>query len=97
VTQFLQQHPGIYSHYVLLDHQDWLAYHAPEAVAEEWKLIFANSRGGTRILLRSAGLDLSFIHAEVRNRLRFFPELTEPLHIADRVGTYGSLHFAEVI
>jgi S-adenosylmethionine-diacylglycerol 3-amino-3-carboxypropyl transferase len=97
VTQFLQQHPGVYSHYVLLDHQDWLAWHAPAALAEEWELILANSRPGTRILMRSAGLDLSFVPVAVRDRLRFFPKLTEPLHVADRVGTYGSLHLAEVI
>ena len=97
VSQFLQANPGVYSHYVLLDHQDWLAWHEPAALAEEWALIFANSRPGTRILLRSAGLDLSFIPTEVRARLRFFPERTEPLHRTDRVGTYGSLHFAEVL
>ncbi len=97
VSQFLKQNPGVYSHYVLLDHQDWLAHHAPEALAEEWKLIFANSRPGTRILMRSAGMDLSFVPADVRSRLRFFPERTEPLHKIDRVGTYGSMHFAEVL
>jgi S-adenosylmethionine-diacylglycerol 3-amino-3-carboxypropyl transferase len=97
VSQFLQRHPGAYSHYVLLDHQDWLAYQAPEALAEEWRLIFANSRPGTRILMRSAGLDLSFVPAGVRSRLHFIPERTEPLHSTDRVGTYGSLHFAEVL
>jgi len=97
VSQFLVQNPGIYSHFVLLDHQDWLAHHAPDALAEEWKLIFANSRPGTRILMRSAGLDLSFVPANIRSRLRFFPERTEPLHITDRVGTYGSMHFAEVL
>jgi S-adenosylmethionine-diacylglycerol 3-amino-3-carboxypropyl transferase len=97
VSEFLQKNPGVYSHYVLLDHQDWLAWHEPAALAEEWALIFANSRPGTRILMRSAGLDLSFIPAAVRARLRFFPERTEALHRTDRVGTYGSLHFAEVI
>lgn len=97
VSQFLRQQPGPYSHYVLLDHQDWLAWHAPAALAEEWELIFANSRKGTRILLRSAGLDLSFVPADVRSRLRFFPERTAPLHLTDRVGTYGSLHLAEVL
>ncbi|AOS43273.1 hypothetical protein Verru16b_00316 [Lacunisphaera limnophila] len=97
VTQFLQQHPGVYSHYVLLDHQDWLAHHDPTALAEEWELIFANSRPGTRILMRSAGLDLGFVPPGVRSRLRFHPERTEPLHRTDRVGTYGSLHFAEVL
>ncbi len=97
VSEFLRRHPGVYSHYVLLDHQDWLAWHEPAALAEEWALIFANSRPGTRILMRSAGVDLSFVPAEVRARLRFFPERTEALHLTDRVGTYGSLHFAEVI
>ena len=29
--------------------------------------------------------------------LRFFAEKTTPMHLTDRVGTYGSLHFAEVI
>jgi S-adenosylmethionine-diacylglycerol 3-amino-3-carboxypropyl transferase len=97
VSQFLRKNPGVYSHYVLLDHQDWLAWHEPKALAEEWELIFANSRPGTRILMRSAGLDLNFIPVAVRARLRFFPERTEPLHVTDRVGTYGSLHFAEVL
>ena len=97
VSQFLKDNPGVYSHFVLLDHQDWLAWHAPEALAEEWELIFANSRPGTRILMRSAGLDLSFVPENVRGRLRFFAEQTAPMHLTDRVGTYGSLHFAEVI
>jgi len=97
VTDFLKRNPGHYSHYVLLDHQDWLAWHAPEALLEEWELIFANSRPGTKILMRSAGLDLSFVPDAVRSRLRFFPERTDRLHPTDRVGTYGSLHFAEVL
>jgi S-adenosylmethionine-diacylglycerol 3-amino-3-carboxypropyl transferase len=97
LTGFLQQHPGVYSHYVLLDHQDWLAWHDPEALLEEWELILANSRPGTKILLRSAGLDLGFVPASVHARLRFHPGQTEPLHLTDRVGTYGSLHFAEVL
>lgn len=97
VSHFLRQNPGVYTHFVLLDHQDWLAWHEPAALAEEWQLILANSRPGTRILMRSAGLDLSFVPVDVRARLRFFPERTEPLHLTDRVGTYGSLHFAEVL
>ena len=97
VTNFLKENPGKYTHFVLLDHQDWLAWHDSAALLEEWQLILANSRPGAKILLRSAGLDLTFIPEEVRARLRFFPELTDPLHTTDRVGTYGSLHFAEVL
>lgn len=97
VAHFLQQNPGKYSHYVLLDHQDWLAWHDPMALREEWDLILANSKPGTKILMRSAGLDLSFVPEDIQARLRFFPGVTDPLHITDRVGTYGSLHFAEVL
>jgi S-adenosylmethionine-diacylglycerol 3-amino-3-carboxypropyl transferase len=97
VTGFLRTNPGEYSHFVLLDHQDWLAWHDLPALLEEWRQIFRNSRPGTRILLRSAGPDLSFLPASVIGRLRFFPELTRPLHRLDRVGTYGSLHLAEVV
>ncbi len=96
VSDFLHANPGQYSHFVLLDHQDWLAWHQPQALEEEWRLILANSRPGSRILLRSAGDDLGFLPDWTRRALRFFPALTDPLHRQDRVGTYGSLHFAEV-
>ncbi len=97
LANFLRENPATYSHYVLLDHQDWLAWNDPAALLEEWELILANSRPGTRILMRSAGNDLSFVPQQVRDRLRFQPERTEALHLLDRVGTYGSTHFAEVI
>jgi S-adenosylmethionine-diacylglycerol 3-amino-3-carboxypropyl transferase len=96
ITRFLQENPGPYSHFILLDHQDWLAWHDTASLLEEWEEIFANSRPGAKILLRSAGPDLRFLPANVTARLRFFPELTGPLHERDRVGTYGSLHLAEV-
>jgi S-adenosylmethionine-diacylglycerol 3-amino-3-carboxypropyl transferase len=96
ITQFLQENPGKYSHFVLLDHQDWLAWHNTDLLLEEWEEIFRSSRTGAKILLRSAGPDLRFLPEMVTCRLRFFPELTQPLHAQDRVGTYGSLHLAEV-
>jgi len=97
LSRFLQKNPCPYTHYVLLDHQDWLAWHAPNALKEEWELILQNSRPGTRILMRSAGFRLNFIPRSITRWLRFRPDLTDQLHPKDRVGTYGSLHFAEVI
>ncbi len=97
VSGFLEKNPGTYSHFVLLDHQDWLAWHDPKALREEWELILANSRPGTRILMRSAALKVDFVPDDILARLRLFPELTDPLHVLDRVGTYGSLIFAEVL
>ncbi len=96
ISDFLRRSPGRYSHFVLLDHQDWLAWHDPAALLEEWELIFANSRPGAKVLLRSAALDLSFVPESVCARLKFSPALTTRLHRTDRVGTYGSLHFAEI-
>jgi S-adenosylmethionine-diacylglycerol 3-amino-3-carboxypropyl transferase len=96
LSGFLQKNPGPYTHFVLLDHQDWLAHHAPTALDEEWELILGASAPGARILMRSAGLDVSFVPGRVRERLHFFPEVTEPLHGRDRVGTYGSQHLAVV-
>ncbi len=97
VTNFLKENPGVYSHYVLLDHQDWLAWHDPEALLEEWNLILKNSKPGTKILMRSAGVDINFVPKEIRARIRFCPEITEAMHLTDRVGTYGSLHFGEIL
>jgi S-adenosylmethionine-diacylglycerol 3-amino-3-carboxypropyl transferase len=96
VSDFLIQNPAPYSHYVLLDHQDWLAWHNPEALLQEWQLILQNSRPGTKILMRSAALELDFIPDFVQSRVTFHPHLTEPLHQQDRVGTYGSFHFATI-
>jgi S-adenosylmethionine-diacylglycerol 3-amino-3-carboxypropyl transferase len=96
ITAFLQKNPANYSHYVLLDHQDWMAHHSPEALEEEWKLIISNSRPGTKILFRSAGFNADFVPSNILNYLEFHDERSKMLHRKDRVGTYGSLHFAEV-
>ena len=97
VSEFLKQNPGQYSHFVLLDHQDWLAAHDPVALREEWDLILANSRPGTKVLMRSAGFNISFVPQEIQERLRFYPDVTGPMHLMDRVGTYGSFHYGEVL
>jgi S-adenosylmethionine-diacylglycerol 3-amino-3-carboxypropyl transferase len=97
LTQFLRSHAGPYTHYILLDHQDWMAGHAPEELKTEWELILKNSQPKTKILFRSAGIDHSFLPLLAKSALRFRPELSDPLHWQDRVGTYGSLHFAEVL
>jgi S-adenosylmethionine-diacylglycerol 3-amino-3-carboxypropyl transferase len=97
VTGFLRQNPGKYSHFVLLDHQDWLAQHDPAGLEEEWQLILENSQPGSKVLMRSAAMEINFLPGFVKQALQFFPEQTNLLHTTDRVGTYGSLHFAEVL
>lgn len=96
LLNFLKMHPGSYSHFVLLDHQDWMGTAKPGMLAQEWKQILLNSKSGTRILFRSAGTTLDFLPDFVFDHVQFQPELTEPAHQRDRVGTYESTHLGIV-
>lgn len=96
IANFLREHPGAYSHYVLLDHQDWMAAHQPQALEEEWRLILENSRPGTRILMRSASPSIDFLPGIARERLEPETELADRLHRLDRVGTYGCTFLARI-
>lgn len=98
LSEFLKNHPGTYTHYVLLDHQDWLAFSYPDILKEEWKLILKNSKPGTRILFRSAGTDPSFLPSFVEESVNFDEKRNhvKMLHQQDRVGTYGSTHLGIV-
>jgi S-adenosylmethionine-diacylglycerol 3-amino-3-carboxypropyl transferase len=95
ISRFLQAHPGAYSHFVLLDHQDWLAAHDETALEEEWRLILANSRPGAKILLRSAALEVDFLPAFVHEQVDIRP-IEPALHHQDRVGTYASAYLGVV-
>ncbi|MFZ4543688.1 MAG: DUF3419 family protein [Saprospiraceae bacterium] len=96
LSSFLQDHPGWYSHFVLLDHQDWLAHHYPDALEEEWKLILNNSRKGTKILLRSASEEVNFFPDFIKESVVFEKEKTSEMHKKDRVGTYASVYLGVV-
>jgi S-adenosylmethionine-diacylglycerol 3-amino-3-carboxypropyl transferase len=96
ITNFLDRNPAKYSHYVLLDHQDWLAANDRPALVEEWQAILNNSRRGTRILLRSAADKVDFFPAFVHDSVVFEKEKTAETHQIDRVGTYGSVYLGIV-
>ncbi len=96
ITQFLEENPASYSHYVLLDHQDWLAANNRAALVEEWRTILKNSRRGTRILLRSAADEVDFFPNFVLESVVFEKEKTAQTHQIDRVGTYGSVYLGIV-
>lgn len=97
LLNFLQDNPGSYSHFILLDHQDWLADAKPDILAKEWKLIIENASPGAKILFRSAGKHCNFLPEFIYDHVDFKKEKTDLLHSEDRVGTYGSTYLAEVI
>jgi len=96
IAGFLKGHPGQYTHYVLLDHQDWLAANDQVALEEEWRLILQNSQPGTRILLRSAAAEVTFFPDFVKEAVTFEQAKTQSTHLKDRVGTYASVYMAIV-
>ncbi len=96
ISQFLKDNPNQYSHFILLDHQDWLAANNRPALEEEWRLILQNSKKGTRILLRSAAEKVDFFPDFVHEALVFEQEKTKITHNYDRVGTYASVYLGIV-
>jgi len=96
LADFLERNPGSYTHFVLLDHQDWLANSDNDLLKKEWKLILENAEPGTKILFRSAGNSCRFLPDFVFERVRFKKEVADRLHALDRVGTYGGTFLAEV-
>lgn len=96
ISQFLINNPKAYSHYVLLDHQDWLAANNRPALEEEWRLILQNSKPGTKILLRSAAHEIDFFPDFVLDAVEFEKQKTQETHDRDRVGTYASVYMAIV-
>jgi S-adenosylmethionine-diacylglycerol 3-amino-3-carboxypropyl transferase len=96
LSQFLLKNPGQYSHFILLDHQDWLAAHNRPALQEEWELILQNSAPNAKILLRSAAESVDFIPKFVHEKVDFNGLKTEEIHRNDRVGTYASVLLGEL-
>jgi S-adenosylmethionine-diacylglycerol 3-amino-3-carboxypropyl transferase len=106
VTDFLRHtHSGV-SRFVLLDHMDWMSFHNPEGLVEEWNAILAKARPGARAIFRSAGLKVSYLdHLRVTYRgrevelgglLRYRRDFAAELHARDRVHTYGSFYIADL-
>lgn len=96
LSGFLKQHPGSYTHFILLDHQDWLAAHQRSALEEEWWLILANAAPGAKVLLRSAASEPDFFPDFVLKNVRFDPAAAQREHVRDRVGTYASTWVGQI-
>lgn len=106
VEGFLQQHPGTISRYVLLDHMDWMAGAQPQLLQSEWQAIVDRAAEQTRVIWRSAGMEVDFIDplqvqhqgqsTRVGELLTYQNQLADELHQRDRVNTYGSFYVADL-
>ncbi len=102
VADAVRAHEGRIDRFVLLDHMDWMSWHRPAALADEWQAILAKAGPQARAIFRSASADVGYLAPIVlqgRHRprrlldhLSFHPELAAELHVHDRVHTYASFH-----
>jgi S-adenosylmethionine-diacylglycerol 3-amino-3-carboxypropyl transferase len=91
VSGFLEKNPGKYSHFVLLDHQDWMIKNDRIALEKEWELILDNAAPNAKILMRSAANEIDFIPDFVQSKIKIHSDEMAKYHALDRVGTYGSV------
>lgn len=84
------------THFVLLDHQDWMAAHMPDQLLSEWQHIIANAASGCKVLLRSAALNVNFLPQFATHRCIENKVLANHWQQLDRVGTYGATWLAEI-
>lgn len=96
LSTFLKTNPGEYTHFVLLDHQDWLAAHRPDLLKEEWQLILENAAPDCKILMRSAMRDIDFFPEIVNDKVKFKTEHAGYSLHTDRVGTYAGTYLGEI-
>ncbi len=104
---FLEKHDGQISRYVLLDHMDWLYANYKEILTTEWQAIVDKAAPGTKIIWRSACLNVDFVDPievqrdgqkqKLGDLLRYNRELAAQLHPIDRVNTYGSFYIADLL
>lgn len=102
VTEFLRGATEPISKFILLDHMDWMASHAPQALAEEWHEIFRHATPAARLIFRSAHRRPRYLEAvriggvSLMERLAFHEQIARELSREDRVHTYAGFHICDV-
>ncbi len=107
VLDFVEQHPGEITRFILLDHMDWLTREPSKKIlTAEWQAIVSKAAPRARILWRSADLNGEFVNTlnirvngdtqPLGELLTYNRPLAEELHRQDRVHTYGSFCIADL-
>ena len=108
VAQFLERNNDIQiSHFVLLDHMDWLSNYEYAELQREWQAIVDRSQKKSRILFRSGGFEVEYVDSicvsiqdkdhNLGELLQYHQDLAKQLHQTDRVHTYGSFYIADLV
>lgn len=107
IKNFLKtQNTRTFSHFVLLDHMDWLHTNLKEELSAEWEEILRVADLDSKVIFRSGGYKVEYLDdLEVKDKvgtiklgskLKYDTNITKELHPFDRVHTYGSFYLAEI-
>ena len=106
VESFLRHSNESISHFVLLDHMDWLSTNRYEELVLEWQEIINHSKPSSRILFRSLLSNADYLNAiriKVNNELfslvdilKFDRRKASELHQQDRCHVYGSFYIGDL-
>jgi S-adenosylmethionine-diacylglycerol 3-amino-3-carboxypropyl transferase len=96
VTEFLNLSEKKYSHFVLLDHQDWLIGNETDQLEKEWIAILKSAKPTAKVLFRSVHKSLEFLPDFVKSKVKELPIDKNYLLENDRVGTYPSTYLLEI-
>ncbi len=96
LTDFLDFTDKKYSHFILLDHQDWLIGNGTDELDKEWISILRSAKPKAKILMRSVHQNLDFLPTFVKSKIKSLPVSKEFLSKNDRVGTYPSTFLLEI-
>jgi len=85
-----------YTHFILLDHMDWMVNKAENELNRLWKLINEKSDREAKVLFRTAFSDLSFLPNHAFEKFEFDSVDEDWLRKNDRVGTYSGTYLATI-
>ena len=104
VLGFLKGSDERFSHFVLLDHMDWLAHHRLDELTAQWQAMVDRATPAAKFLWRSLGLRTDFVdrvrvefagaEAELSELLSYDHALADKLKKQERVNPYGNLSIA---
>ncbi|MDJ0714710.1 MAG: BtaA family protein [Prochloraceae cyanobacterium] len=106
VENFVRENDVTISHFVLLDHMDWLSNYRYRDLESEWQAIVEKINKQARIIFRSMLSEVEYlddinvlvkgVRQPLKNLITYNQKLARKLHQQDRTHIYGSFYIADL-
>lgn len=85
-----------YSHFILLDHMDWMAENDQSTLAQQWNSLFKCAEKGAQVLFRTAYSSLDFLPEFIHEKIDLKKIDEDWVKQHDRVGTYTGTYLGTI-